>query len=60
MQVIGSMATNGSVHMDTCVSDFYCDMDLNGAVISFLEAVADAPCKWTIMYTLAVENNFHD
>ena len=32
-QVTCSMVTNGSIHMDTCVSDFYCDKDLNGEVI---------------------------
>ena len=32
---MGSMATNGSVHMDTYVSDFCCDIDLNGEVIFY-------------------------
>ena len=32
MQTLGSMAINGSVHTDTHVSDFYCDIDINGEV----------------------------
>ena len=43
MQTMGSMATNGSVHMDTCVSDFYCDIDM---LRSFL-TLANGPCEWT-------------
>ena len=46
MQAMGSIATNGSVHKDICVSDFYCNEHLNGEV-SF-DTVADAPCEWTI------------
>ena len=33
MQAIGSMATDCSVHMDTIVLDFSCNMDLDGKVI---------------------------
>ena len=29
--------------MDTCISDFYCDIDLNRVII--FDAVADARCK---------------
>ena len=32
-QAMGSIATYGSVYMDTCVSEFYCDIDLNNEVI---------------------------
>ena len=42
---MGSMTTNGSVHTDTTVSNFYCDMDFNGEVIS--DAGTDASCEWT-------------
>ena len=44
--------------MDTCVSDFYRDMSLNGEVF-FFDDVADAPYEWTLMCTSAVENNVH-
>ena len=44
MQVIDSMATNGSVHMDTCISD------LNDEVI--FDTVPDAPCEWSLMCEL--------
>ena len=45
MQAMGSMATNRSVHTDTTVSDFYCDMDFNSEVI--FDAVAGASCELT-------------
>ena len=32
MQAMGSMGTNGSVHMADCMDDFYCDTSLNGEV----------------------------
>lgn len=48
-QAMGFMATYGSVHMGTCVSDFCCDTDLNGEVIS--DIVADALCEWTLIPT---------
>ena len=28
-----SMAMNAPVHIDTCVSNFYCDLDLNSEVM---------------------------
>ena len=31
--------------MDTCISDFYCDIDLNGV---FFDTVADTPCESTL------------
>ena len=37
------MVINGSVHMNTCISYFYCDF--NGEVI--FEGVADTPCEST-------------
>ena len=40
-QVMGSVATNEFVH---CVSDFCCDIDLNGEVI--FDTVADSLCEW--------------
>ena len=43
MQVMGSMATNGSVHTDTCISDFYCDLDISGEVIIW-------PCRWRTVW----------
>ena len=48
MQVMGSMATNGSVHTYICVSDIYCDTDFNADVI--FDALADAPCERGFSY----------
>ena len=42
---MGSMATNGSVHTDTTVINFYCDMDFSGEVI--FDAATDASREWT-------------
>ena len=47
------MAINGSVQTNTCVSDFLCDIDLNGVII--FEAVADSPYEWTFMVSEARE-----
>ena len=43
-QAVGSMATNGSVHTDTCVNVLFRKINLNGVVAV---AVADPPCEWT-------------
>ena len=40
-----SVATNGPPHLDTSVSDFYCDKDINGEVI--FDTVADVYFEWT-------------
>ena len=45
MQTMGSISTNVTVHMDSCVSDIYCDIDLN--VEAIFDAVANGPCEWT-------------
>ena len=42
-QAIGSMATNGSVQMGTCISLFYCRIDINGEVIFWR-------CRWRIVW----------
>ena len=44
IQAMDSVATNGSTHLDTCVSGFYCDKDINGEVI--FDTVADVPFEW--------------
>ena len=41
MRAMGSMESNGSVPMGTCISNFYCDIDFNGEL--FFDAVANAP-----------------
>ena len=33
MQLMGTMTTNGCVHTDTSISDFYCNIDLNRDII---------------------------
>ena len=43
---VGSMATNASVHTHTCVSDFNCNIDLNGEVI--FVAVVVVKCELTL------------
>ena len=43
---MGSVATNGSIHMDICISDFYCNIDLNGE-LNF-DNVTDASSEWTL------------
>ena len=37
---MGPVATNWSIHMDTYIRDFYCDIDLNDEII--FDVVADA------------------
>ena len=48
---MGSMTTNGFVHADTCVSNFYCDIDINGVIV-FLTLLLIL-CEWTFI----VEND---
>ena len=48
-QVMSFVAMNVSVHMDTCISDFDCRTCLRGEVL--VDAVADAPCKWTLIHS---------
>ena len=54
---MGSVATNESVHLNTYVSDFYCIIDLNGknGELNF-DAVADAPCEWTLRTEITAWN----
>ena len=35
-QVMGSMATNGSLHTDTCICDIYCDTDFNETFLALI------------------------
>ena len=42
---MSSMAIDGFVPTDTCVSNFFCDTDLNGEAI--FDAVIEATCEWT-------------
>ena len=50
-QVMGSMATNGSVHINNCVSDIYCDTDFNAKIVFFFDDVADTPCELSFRFT---------
>ena len=52
MQAVGSKESNGSLHMGTCVNNFYCDIDLNVELI--FDTVANAPCECTfkVIYQL--------
>ena len=52
MQIIGSIATNRSVYMDTSVSDFYYNTNLNGEII--FNTVADVPCEWKFISKVRV------
>ena len=49
---MGSIVTNGSLHMDTCISNFYCEKNL--IVWSFFDAVSDLPWIWTLNWPFEV------
>ena len=46
--------TMGSRHANTCVSEFYCDIDLNSEVV--IDAVADALSEWTFKLTITADH----
>ena len=50
---MGSIVTNGSVHIDTYISDFYCKK--NPLIVwSFFDAVSDLPWEWTLNWPFEV------
>ena len=52
MQAIGCMAMNGSAQMDTCVSNFFSDLYLNGKAIVWR-------CRWHTVWMDLYENLFN-